>query len=157
MPDTEQATCAHCGDTFTRARWRTQRRYCSDVCHHQAKHERYSKPENLKRTTPNVFPLEAPDPLRGEDVAGYVASLLRDPCAYCGAPSSCIDHIEPQHCGGADDWTNFTASCQRCNARKTVTPLLLFPGWDRAQRAFEPWRAAVASVHRALRERRLAA
>lgn len=154
---TEQATCARCGGTFELTRSVTQRIYCSDFCHHAAKHERYSNPENVGRTAANVFPIAAPDPLRGEDVDGYVESMLRDPCAYCGEPSVCADHIVPRQADGDDDWTNFTGACKRCNSRKTFTPLLLFLGWDKAQREFEPWRAAVGAVHREFRDARLAA
>lgn len=148
--------CKRCGKPFTRSR-KVTRVYCSDECHHAEKHERHAHSENLWRTDPNVLPLAAPDPLRGEDVEGYVGSMLRDPCAYCGEPSDSVDHIVPRQADGADDWTNFTGACRRCNTRKTFNPLLLFLGWDQAKREFEPWRAAVSSLHREHRERLLAA
>jgi hypothetical protein len=145
---TEAATCAGCGAEFSRTRGTTQRVYCSTRCHHVSKHRRYSKPENVGRCAENIFPLAPPDPALGGDAEGYIKSMRCDPCAYCGAPADTVDHIEPRRDGGLDDWTNFTGSCHRCNGRKTATPLLIFLGWDRAQREFEPWRAAVGSLHR---------
>jgi 5-methylcytosine-specific restriction endonuclease McrA len=52
--------------------------------------------------------------------------LLADPCAYCGAPSEHLDHIEPIVSGGASDYTNLTGACGRCNRRKNSKPLLMF-------------------------------
>jgi hypothetical protein len=53
------------------------------------------------------------------------AVLLADPCAYCGAPASDVDHIDPRD-GENDGPDNLTACCRSCNARKNRRPLL---GW----------------------------
>ncbi len=58
----------------------------------------------------------------------YMAILSHDPCAYCGAPSQQIDHIDPLVAGGDSAWANLTAACQRCNYNKRDRPLLLALG-----------------------------
>lgn len=52
--------------------------------------------------------------------------LVADPCAYCGAASSGVDHIDPVARGGTNDVGNLTGACAACNRRKRATPLLLF-------------------------------
>jgi HNH endonuclease len=52
--------------------------------------------------------------------------LALDPCAYCGEPVECIEHVDPVAKGGENDWTNFTASCRRCNQSKSASTLLQF-------------------------------
>lgn len=64
----------------------------------------------------------------------FVQTLVRDPCAYCGATtiplgtgrqtplSSAVDHIDAS---GDSHWTNLTNSCVSCNAVKGTTSLLL--------------------------------
>ncbi len=52
--------------------------------------------------------------------------LLRDPCAYCGAPAAHVDHIVPSSDGGAHDPANYTAACSPCNLSKSDRPLLHF-------------------------------
>jgi 5-methylcytosine-specific restriction endonuclease McrA len=39
-------------------------------------------------------------------------------CAYCGGAASTIDHVLPRSGGGAHEWTNTVAACDRCNNRK---------------------------------------
>jgi len=39
-------------------------------------------------------------------------------CVYCGAPATQVDHVVPISRGGADDISNFAASCAPCNLRK---------------------------------------
>lgn len=56
----------------------------------------------------------------------YVRILSADPCAYCGATSTSIDHIVPIVAGGDSDWLNLTASCATCNPSKGPLPLLQF-------------------------------
>lgn len=56
-----------------------------------------------------------------EETIKYVAMLLRDPCAYCGSRDRItIDHIVPASKGGLSHWSNLTAACKRCNARKSA-------------------------------------
>lgn len=51
----------------------------------------------------------------------------RDPCVYCGDPSTTIDHILPKALGGSKgSWTNRAGCCFRCNQDKAHTPLLHF-------------------------------
>lgn len=100
-----------------------------------------------------------PNPLSfdlAREASAFGAALLRDPCSYCGVIGGNVDHIDPTSRGGEDDWTNWTGTCHRCNGRKSATPLLLFLGWDRASREFEPWREAVGSLYREDHARRAA-
>ncbi len=60
------------------------------------------------------------------DLLSYVSILHGDPCVYCGGPCEHIDHIVPVNSGGMLEVENVTASCARCNARKSSTPLLHF-------------------------------
>lgn len=60
------------------------------------------------------------------DAREYVTMILNDPCAYCGAPATEIDHIDPVNGGGTGEWTNLTPSCRSCNASKHDKPLLRF-------------------------------
>lgn len=55
----------------------------------------------------------------------YVEILKRDPCSYCDDACEHIDHIVPVDAGGILVVDNLTASCQRCNVRKSAIPLLL--------------------------------
>lgn len=50
--------------------------------------------------------------------------LLADPCVYCAAPATDIDHIVPRALGGTDDWTNLAPACDACNSAKNDTTLL---------------------------------
>lgn len=56
----------------------------------------------------------------------YREILRGDPCAYCGEPSTHIDHIEPTARGGANAWHNLTAACAQCNMTKKSKRLVLF-------------------------------
>lgn len=52
--------------------------------------------------------------------------LRRDPCCYCGAPASQVDHIDPVRAGGANAWANLTAACRHCNRAKSDKSLLMY-------------------------------
>jgi 5-methylcytosine-specific restriction endonuclease McrA len=54
----------------------------------------------------------------------YEAILRRDPCAYCGAAASQVDHIDPVVRGGENRWPNLTAACRHCNRQKSDKRLL---------------------------------
>jgi ribosome-binding protein aMBF1 (putative translation factor) len=56
----------------------------------------------------------------------YLANVVLDPCAYCGAPAAQLDHIEPRAHNGEDGWENLTAACTTCNQSKGAKPLLTF-------------------------------
>lgn len=68
-------------------------------------------------------------------------------CVYCGALASeetqlVVDHIDPFAAGGADDITNYTTACQKCNAGKGTSDVLVDrPRWwatcDRIVEALE--------------------
>lgn len=69
--------------------------------------------------TATLTPTELADP------TGYYALVLDgDPCAYCGAPTEHVDHIEPVGQGGEHHWSNLTAACARCNGVKRDWSLL---------------------------------
>lgn len=63
---------------------------------------------------------------RDGDTQEYVAALIRDPCAYCDAAATGVDHIVPLKSDGTDRWDNLTACCQRCNSSKNASALLLW-------------------------------
>jgi len=46
------------------------------------------------------------------------ALILRDPCAYCGAPAAHLDHVLPLARGGTDARRNLAPACARCNIEK---------------------------------------
>lgn len=69
------------------------------------------------------------DPLADPGDRGFRAVLRRDPCAYCGAQPSGVDHIVPTSGGGENDATNWTGCCQRCNGAKGDLPLLSALQW----------------------------
>lgn len=56
----------------------------------------------------------------------YTAILLEDPCSYCGAPTTHIDHIVPVADHGTSVWSNLTSACRRCNQRKNDRSLLAY-------------------------------
>ncbi len=45
-------------------------------------------------------------------------------CAWCGATTRlCLDHVDPQGCGGSDDADNLQILCRRCNSIKWMYKL----------------------------------
>lgn len=67
--------------------------------------------------------------LRGSKIAsldGFAAVLRSDPCSYCSARSSTIDHIVPLYAGGEHSNENLTGACLVCNSRKGTKSLLQF-------------------------------
>jgi 5-methylcytosine-specific restriction endonuclease McrA len=63
---------------------------------------------------------------RGIGVASYAGALLGDPCAYCGAEATELDHIVAAGTGGENDWANLTPVCRRCNSQKKDMDVLRF-------------------------------
>jgi hypothetical protein len=78
---------------------------------------------------------------RKRDETAYQRAMRRDPCAYCGAASTDLDHIEAKELGGADGWENRAGTCSSCNQSKWVMSMLLFLGYQQAREAFAPWQA----------------
>lgn len=62
---------------------------------------------------------------RTSPTAVYLRSVQADPCAYCGALATDLDHIEARVVG-SDGWENLTAACGTCNKRKGQLSLLGF-------------------------------
>lgn len=61
------------------------------------------------------------------DSVEYAEVLRGDPCSYCGAPADenqTVDHIEPLHRGGSNEWENLTSACGSCNSSKHTHSLL---------------------------------
>lgn len=56
----------------------------------------------------------------------FIETLLCDPCVYCGAVSTTIDHIWPVSLGGKNHWTNYAPSCADCNGAKSSRSVLEF-------------------------------
>lgn len=56
----------------------------------------------------------------------WEALVRRDPCAYCGAPASTVDHIDAKPWKPRNVWVNLTGACETCNRSKGDTPLLLW-------------------------------
>lgn len=54
------------------------------------------------------------------------AAILLDPCVYCGAKASVLDHIVPIARGGRDESSNLAPACVSCNAKKSSMSLLSF-------------------------------
>jgi hypothetical protein len=61
-----------------------------------------------------------------DELCAWSDVLAADPCVYCGAEATGIDHIDPIDAGGRNEWENFAGACGPCNRRKRTTPLLLF-------------------------------
>lgn len=76
----------------------------------------------LKNRSTTAVPALKLDPA----AADYLRAVAADPCAYCGAPASDLDHIQAQSDGGTDGWENFTAACRACNNKKQALSLLGF-------------------------------
>jgi hypothetical protein len=52
--------------------------------------------------------------------ADYRRAIAGDPCTYCGATASQVDHIFPVAKGGTDHWWNLTRACESCNKSKAA-------------------------------------
>lgn len=61
-----------------------------------------------------------------EDDVSYRRFVLNDPCVYCGATATTIDHVEPIADGGAAGASNMAPACKSCNSRKSSRSLLTF-------------------------------
>lgn len=123
--------------------------WCRDCCAEDMRERRARNPDAYRArdraryaAAPEVFAARArrarkkklagdPGHKRREWYGGtdldYIDALIRDPCAYCGAPSGGeVDHIVPTSEGGDHDWTNFTGCCRSCNPAKGKKSALLY-------------------------------
>lgn len=105
-------TCEQCPQTFRPHDSGGKQRFCSARCRKLG----HYVPAPI---TWLLAPCEAsPKP--------YLAAMRRDPCAYCGSPSTDLDHIQPRSADGPNDWTNYAPACRLCNGGKGQLPLLTF-------------------------------
>jgi 5-methylcytosine-specific restriction endonuclease McrA len=44
--------------------------------------------------------------------------IIADPCAYCGAEATVVDHIRPRSRGGSSKRRNLAPACKPCNSAK---------------------------------------
>jgi len=56
----------------------------------------------------------------------WISVLLADPCAYCDAPSTALEHIDPLARGGEHTIDNVAGACLICNSSKKDDTLLTF-------------------------------
>src|SRR5215216_815942 len=61
-----------------------------------------------------------------DEALAYIASIVNDPCSYCGGPAGEVDHIVAVRSGGTGDWDNLASACRSCNASKGDKSLLRF-------------------------------
>ncbi len=47
-----------------------------------------------------------------------IATLMKDPCVYCGDPSEHMDHVIPLARGGTHEIDNLVPACKACNLSK---------------------------------------
>jgi hypothetical protein len=57
---------------------------------------------------------------------GYKKVLMRDPCVYCGAKPTGLDHIQPESKNGPNNWQNRAPACRTCDQAKGNQLLLHF-------------------------------
>lgn len=56
----------------------------------------------------------------------YAELIIKDPCVFCGSPSTDIDHIHPVSISKSSHWMNLAAACDSCNSSKGAKSLLEF-------------------------------
>lgn len=131
---TEQAYCKHCDEPFQRVPSTTRPKlYCTTTCQYE-----YRSSEYKQREHPQLTGAVKNNP--SYDLGQYYEALLADPCAYCGEPSTEIDHITPRSLGGANEWENYAGVCSPCNASKSAKLPVTYLGWRSAQRSYDGWR-----------------
>lgn len=111
---TPQFICRGCGLAFS---GRANTLHCSDC---KPTPNVYAQTRKARLAANNADMTEAD---RAES-AEYRAILQADPCAYCGAPSTAIDHILPTVEGGSDRWDNLAPVCKPCNSTKRTRSVL---------------------------------
>lgn len=71
---------------------------------------------------------------RDGHMARWSEVVTRDPCPYCGKPSTTEEHVIPRSKGGSSGATNIVGACRSCNHAKGDQPLLQFLLVRRRQR-----------------------
>lgn len=74
------------------------------------------------------------------ETAAYRRAVRADPCSYCGNSTGGIDHIDPRHAAGTDDWSNLAGCCKRCNGAKGTLSLLAALLWLPTSRQYHDLR-----------------
>lgn len=59
-----------------------------------------------------------------EESVAYRDIIASDPCVYCAAASTAVDHVTPIVEGGSDRWENLAPVCKPCNSRKRSRSVL---------------------------------
>ncbi|MFJ6316077.1 HNH endonuclease [Streptomyces californicus] len=98
--------------------------------HYLANREEYYAKTNRRRQIIKVD-MDALDRALSAD---YRRAIANDDCAYCGEPSSQVDHFFPIAKGGTDHWLNLARACEPCNKSKAArcgTWFLLLRGGGR--------------------------
>lgn len=97
-------------------------RFCGYDCKatwHSTNPDGYEGRRRHAEAVEELLSIACAEPSRADTVA-HRRSIVGDPCAYCGTPSTTpphrrldrgVDHIVPTSAGGDDDWTNYAASC----------------------------------------------
>jgi hypothetical protein len=139
----EDMVCSHCDTPYRGYRSTGPEHrfaYCSQKCQAESKAQRYTGCTH-GTTGQNSCPACTfiDRSLRSGSVA-YRKVLRADPCSYCGGEAQALDHIDPAHHGGADDWENRTSACRRCNSYKGTLSLLQALPWIPAASAYHEMR-----------------
>lgn len=83
---------------------------------HRAERERewYAEGGHVYRRGRSAARRRGVDPVPAE----WREELLREPCAYCGAPATSVDHFVPITRGGKTEPGNIVPACGPCNSSK---------------------------------------
>lgn len=123
-------TCEWCSTTYCTTV--KHQRYCTSSCqgHAEKDRARQRRAEAVLTSVGNWI-------VTDQDFGRYKRAVRSDPCAYCGEPSTTLDHIISAARSGSGDWDNFTAACHSCNSSKgklSLLPALLVIPHARAAR-----------------------
>jgi 5-methylcytosine-specific restriction endonuclease McrA len=120
--------CRRCGAAFRTTAEHPSYVYCKPCWHGIPAW--YRKVRDDRRAANNAS-------MTGQDWAdteAYRAIIAGDPCVYCGAVSTAVDHIVPVLDGGDDRWTNLAPICKRCNSIKRHRSVLVMMAVRRDRR-----------------------
>jgi 5-methylcytosine-specific restriction endonuclease McrA len=91
----------------------TQPNYFRDYYHRNLERERRNGLDRQHRRRALIGGPASPE------LAEFMAQLVQEPCAYCGATENItVDHIVPISRGGTHEAENMAPACQRCNCSK---------------------------------------